>query len=72
MQHDTRLLAPHGVHLAGVTANPNGAWVAQQARNLLLVLEEQGRRLCYVLHDRDANSPVGSTTSSLRTAPRCS
>jgi len=26
-----------------VTANPNGAWVAQQARNLLLVLGEQGR-----------------------------
>jgi putative transposase len=31
------------VHLAGVTANPNAAWVAQQARNLLLVLEERGR-----------------------------
>jgi putative transposase len=42
------------VHLAGVTANPNGAWVAQQARNLLLVLEEQGRRRCFVLRDRDA------------------
>jgi putative transposase len=37
-----------------VTAKPNGGWVAQQARNLLLVLEEQGRRRCYVLHDRDA------------------
>jgi putative transposase len=34
-----------------VTANPNGAWVTQQARNLL---EEQGRRLCFVLRDRDA------------------
>jgi putative transposase len=42
------------VHLAGVTANPDAAWVAQQARNLLLVLEEQGRRLCFVLRDRDA------------------
>jgi hypothetical protein len=37
-----------------VTANPNGAWVAQQARNLLLVLEEQGCRLWFVLGDRDA------------------
>ena len=42
------------VHLAGVTANPNGAWVAQQARNLLLVLGEQGRPVQYVLQDRDA------------------
>ena len=37
-----------------VTANPNGAWVAQQARNLLLVLGEQRRRARLVLHDRDA------------------
>jgi putative transposase len=42
------------VHLAGVTANPNGTWVAQQARNLLLVLGERGRRVQYVLRDRDA------------------
>jgi putative transposase len=42
------------VHLAGVTANPNGAWVAQQARNLLLELGEQERRIQFLLHDRDA------------------
>jgi putative transposase len=42
------------VHLAGVTANPNGAWVTQQARNLLLVRGEQGRRMHYVVRDRDA------------------
>jgi hypothetical protein len=42
------------VHLAGVTANPNGAWVAQQARNLLLVLGERGRQVRFVLRDRDA------------------
>jgi transposase InsO family protein len=42
------------VHLAGVTANPGGAWVAQQARNLLLVLGERGRRVRFVLRDRDA------------------
>jgi hypothetical protein len=42
------------VHLAGVTANPNAAWVTQQARNLLLVLEERGRRVRFVVRDRDA------------------
>ena len=42
------------VHLASVTAHPDGQWVTQQARNLLLVLGEQGRRARFVLHDRDA------------------
>jgi putative transposase len=49
IEHDTRR-----VHLAGVTANPNRAWVTQQARNLLLVLEERGRRIRFLLRDRDA------------------
>jgi putative transposase len=47
-------LATRRVHLAGVTANPNGTWVAQQARNLLLALGEQGRRVQFLLRDRDA------------------
>jgi putative transposase len=42
------------VHLGGVTASPNGAWVTQQARNLLLVLSEQGRQVRFLLRDRDA------------------
>jgi putative transposase len=42
------------VHLAGVTANPDGAWVTQQARNLLLIFDERRRRLRFVLRDRDA------------------
>jgi putative transposase len=42
------------VQLAGVTANPNGRWVTQQARNLLLVLEERGRRVRFLVRDRDA------------------
>jgi transposase InsO family protein len=47
------------VHLAGVTTNPNGAWVAQQARNLLLMLGEQGRQLRFLLRDRDAKFARG-------------
>jgi putative transposase len=42
------------VRLAGVTANPDGQWVTQQARSLLPVLGEQGRRARFVLRDRDA------------------
>jgi hypothetical protein len=42
------------VHLAGVTATPTGSWITQQARNVLLALEEQGRRVRFLLRDRDA------------------
>jgi hypothetical protein len=46
--------AGHPPHLAGVTANPDGAWVTQQARNLLMALEKRNRQLRFVLRDRDA------------------
>jgi putative transposase len=42
------------LHRAGVTASPGAAWVTQQARNLLLMLAERGRRLRYLIRDRDA------------------
>jgi putative transposase len=42
------------VHLAGVTANPDGAWVTQQARNLLFVIAERGQRVRFLIRDRDA------------------
>ncbi len=37
-----------------MTANPDGAWVTQQARNLLLAQEERRRRVRFLLRDRDA------------------
>src|SRR6266498_2543440 len=40
------------VHLAGVTANPDGAWMCQQARNL--AVEERLENARHLLHDRDA------------------
>jgi putative transposase len=47
-------LATRRVHLAGVTTNPDGGWIAQQARNLLLATAEGGgQRLRFVLRDRD-------------------
>ena len=47
-------LGTRRVHLAGVTASPDGGWVVQQARNLMLVLGDQGRQVRFLLGDRDA------------------
>jgi putative transposase len=47
-------VATRRVHLAGVTAHPDGAWITQQARNLLLALGERGQRVHCIIRDRDA------------------
>jgi transposase InsO family protein len=41
-------------HLVGCTENPNGAWVAQQARNLVWSLTERPSPLRFLIHDRDS------------------
>jgi putative transposase len=42
------------IRLLGITAHPTGAWVAQQARNLLMDLDEQTHQFRYPIRDRDA------------------
>jgi len=41
------------VHIAGITAHPNGAWVTQQARNILTTLNEEGKHPQILIRDRD-------------------
>jgi putative transposase len=45
-------LGSRRVHLAGVTANPDCAWVTQQARNL--AIEDRLAKVRFLVHDRDA------------------
>ena len=60
------------VHLAGVTANPDGAWVTQQARNLLLGWGsgDDACGSCSTIGTR--SSAAASTTCSAQRVPRCS
>src|SRR5216117_1175090 len=41
------------VHIAGVTAHPNGAWVTRQARTVLATLRNEGKQPRILIRDRD-------------------
>ncbi|HUY50392.1 MAG TPA: integrase core domain-containing protein [Streptosporangiaceae bacterium] len=47
IEHGTRR-----VHLAGITANPDGAWTAQAARNFLMDLGQRAASIKFLIRDR--------------------
>ena len=47
IEHGTRR-----VHLAGLTANPDGAWTAQAARNILMDLGQRAASVKFLIRDR--------------------
>jgi transposase InsO family protein len=47
-------LGSRRVHLAGVTANPTGAWVGQQARQFAWTLQQRRSAFRFLIRDRDS------------------
>ena len=55
--HRTLIVIEHStrrVHLAGITANPDGAWTTQAARNFLMGLGQRAASVKFLIRDRAA------------------
>jgi putative transposase len=51
------------VHIAGITAHPNGTWATEQARNVLATLRSEGKQPHILIRDRDVKLTKAFDTS---------
>ena len=66
------------VHILGATSHPTGAWTTQQARNLLLDLDDRAAAFQFLVRDRAGQFTTafdsvmgGAGIDTVRIPPRC-